>query len=78
MSAVTQWFGPDHKPVRPGIYELEGLSGPYLFWSIEQQAWLGALMSPDDFTGTRWMVTHPFGTGYPATCRWRGLAKEPK
>jgi hypothetical protein len=71
---VTEWFEPTVKPVHPGVYELEDLPYPFLYWDGE--AWYGAMLRPE-----HWPVTGgvrvEFGKGYQATCRWRGLADKP-
>lgn len=77
MNKVTEWFPAKVKPVRPGVYEVEGVTFPFHYWTGFY--WLMAADTrPEGFQGVRPADREPMPSGtYLDRNRWRGLATRP-
>jgi hypothetical protein len=75
---LTPWLPADVKPVRRGVYELEGLLAPFHYFN--GRGWCGAASRPDMKTLLQWRKEPPLdkiGCNYHIGKRWRGLASDP-
>jgi len=74
---VTQWFEPTMRPCYSGIYELQGIPYPFLWWNGAE--WNYPAETPKQCADAHRIkhdsLPHSFGSGYPARCKWRGLAE---
>lgn len=72
--ATTQWFGPDIKPMRVGVYETSDTGQPtgggYQYWTGKR--WAIFNFTPQDAYRDR-----RYKSNYQNR-HWRGLAEEPK
>lgn len=70
---LTPWFDGSVKPVRPGVYERDGLRQ---LGSIVYSRWTGDrwLLSANSLDGAYLFIC----TSDYQTLKWRGLAEEPK
>ena len=70
MSKYTPWFPGDVMPVRPGVYEVNALPGPwYRRW--DGRHWFAGGRTPKDAASSKYETV-------PNVNPWRGLAEPPK
>lgn len=66
----TQWFGPNTRPVRPGVYQRRSPEGGYNFYSY----WNGKSWGLYEFTAPRAVRYKDNPSAFQDT-EWRGLTK---
>lgn len=66
---LTEWFGPDVKPVMPGVYETNVSKGAYQMW--DGKRWGSLAQSPDK------ALYDNYTASFYQEVKWRGLAEKP-
>ena len=69
---LTEWFPPEVKPVRVGVYEVDHPPGRW-FRKWDGKTWLCGSKAPQRAAKNTLQLDHPSDRR-----SWRGLAEEPK
>jgi hypothetical protein len=74
MICLTQWFGPNRKPVHPGVYQRK-VTGLGRRGVVMYAYWNGRRWSPARFSVSQALTTARRVSAMQDTYQWRGTAK---